>query len=128
LKFDHDLFIKGGKWLGLYPPEGPAPYPLKVVFVGEKGLVTIDRDSGLLARLAKLNPRHVTATENLDSLFDNDDDLSFDFDDYFADSHPVGRLCTLCADYLSPWLPTPRCASLYAVKRTLSVVVVRSFR
>lgn len=34
----------------------------------------------LLARLARLNPGHVAAPENLDSFFDNDEDLSFDFD------------------------------------------------
>ena len=35
----------------------------------------------LLSRLARLNPGHVAAPENLDSFFDNDEDLSFDFDD-----------------------------------------------
>ncbi|WP_404375189.1 SapC family protein [Vreelandella aquamarina] len=35
----------------------------------------------LLARLARLNPGHVAAPENLDSFFDSDEDLSFDFDD-----------------------------------------------
>ena len=34
----------------------------------------------LLGRLARLNPGYVTAPENLDSFFDNDEDLSFDFD------------------------------------------------
>nr|WP_290693353.1 SapC family protein [Halomonas sp. UBA3074] len=35
----------------------------------------------LLGRLARLNPGYVAAPENLDSFFDNDEDLSFDFDD-----------------------------------------------
>ena len=34
----------------------------------------------LLGRLARLNPGHVEAPENLDSLFDGDEDLNFDFD------------------------------------------------
>jgi hypothetical protein len=35
----------------------------------------------LLGRLARLNSGYITAPENLDSFFDNDEDLSFDFDD-----------------------------------------------
>ncbi|MBS9402901.1 hypothetical protein KG088_04600 [Halomonas sp. TRM85114] len=35
----------------------------------------------LLSRLARLNPGSVAAPENLDSFFDSDEDLSFDFDD-----------------------------------------------
>lgn len=185
----HNLFIKDGKWLGHYQPQWLSTYPFELVTVGEKGLVTFDRDSGLLgaeegepffdeqgqmsdavsarvealktshrkhqatqkalsalasaqvitpwpealqtplglsidglhmidekalsqlddetflslrnaqalpiayavnlslpqthllARLARLNPGHVAAPENLDSFFDNDEDLSFDFDD-----------------------------------------------
>ena len=185
----HNLFIKDGKWLGNYRPAWLSTYPFEIVTVGEKGLVTFDRDSGLLgaeegepffdeqgqmseavatrvealktshrkhqttqkalsalakakvitpwpealhsqlglsinglhmveekalsqlddetflslrkaqalpiayavnlslpqthllARLARLNPGHVAAPENLDSFFDNDEDLSFDFDD-----------------------------------------------
>ena len=185
----HNLFIKGGTWLGHYRPEWLFTYPFEIVTVGEKGLVTFDRDSGLedphgagepffdeqgqmrqavatrvealkihhrkhqatqkaikalakakvitpwpealqsqlglainglhmidekalsqlydetflslrkaqalpiayavnlslpqthlLGRLARLNPGYVTAPENLDSFFDNDEDLSFDFD------------------------------------------------
>jgi hypothetical protein len=34
----------------------------------------------LLARLARLNPGEVAPPENLDELFEGDDDLSFDFD------------------------------------------------
>ncbi len=34
----------------------------------------------LLARLARLHPSHVAAPANLDSFFDGDEDLSFDFD------------------------------------------------
>jgi hypothetical protein len=191
----HNLFIKQGKWLGHYRPEWLSTWPFEIVTVGEKGLVTVDRDSGLvnergegeeeyaeaffdtegqmtqavatrvealktthrkqqatqkalaalanakvitpwpntltnqlglaidglhlidekalaglddeaflalrksqalpiayalnlslpqthlLARLARLNPGSVTAPENLDSYFDSDEDLSFDFDD-----------------------------------------------
>jgi hypothetical protein len=186
---DHNLFIKQGKWLGHYQPEWLATYPFQIVSVGEKHLVTFDRDSGLLdegdagepffdeekqmreavatrvealkaahgkhqatqkaiaalakakvvtpwpqaiqeqlglaidglhmidekalaqlddetflslrksqalpiayalnlsipqthllARLSRLNPGHVAAPENLDSFFDSDEDLSFDFD------------------------------------------------
>ncbi|WP_288373066.1 MULTISPECIES: SapC family protein [Gammaproteobacteria] len=184
----HNLFIKDGKWLGNYRPAWLSSYPFEIVAVGEKGVVTIDRDSGLLGaeegepffdeqgqmsdavsirvealktshrkhqatqkalsalaktkvitpwpealysqlglsinglhmidekalsqlddetflslrkaqalpiayavnlslpqthllgRLARLNPGYVTAPENLDSFFDNDEDLSFDFD------------------------------------------------
>jgi len=35
----------------------------------------------LLSRLARLNPGDVVTPENLDSFFDGDDDLSFNFDD-----------------------------------------------
>lgn len=184
----HNLFVKDDKWLGHYRPEWLSTYPFEIVTVGEKGLVTFDRDSGLLGaeegepffdeqgqmseavsarvevlkkshrhyqatqkaltalakakvitpwpealrkqlglsldglhmidekalaqlddetflalrkaqalpiayalnlslpqthllgRLARLNPGYVTAPENLDSFFDNDEDLSFDFD------------------------------------------------
>lgn len=44
----HNLFIKNGKWLGHYRPEWLATYPFQIVTVGEKGLVTFDRDAGLL--------------------------------------------------------------------------------
>jgi len=185
---DHNLFIKQGNWLGHYRPAWLSTYPFEIVIVGEKGLVTFDRDSGLLGaeegepffdeqgqmseavatrvealkishrkhqatqkalsalakanvitpwpealhsqlglsidglhmidekalsqlddetflslrkaqalpiayavnlslpqthllgRLARLNPGYVAAPENLDSFFDNDEDLSFDFD------------------------------------------------
>ncbi|WP_404375217.1 SapC family protein [Vreelandella aquamarina] len=186
----HNLFIKNGKWLGHYRPEWLSTYPFEIVTVGKKGLVTFNRNSGLLAeestgepffdeqgqmseavaarvealktshrkhqatqkalsalakanvitpwpetlhsqlglsinglhmidekalsqiddetflslrkaqalpiayavnlslpqthllgRLARLNPGYVAAPENLDSFFDNDEDLSFDFDD-----------------------------------------------
>ncbi|WP_339885709.1 SapC family protein [Vreelandella maris] len=184
----HNLFIKDAKWLGNYRPAWLSTYPFEIVTVGEKGLVTFDRDSGLLGaeegepffdeqdqmteavatrievlktshrkhqatqtalsalakanvitpwpealhsqlglsinglhmidekalsqlddetflslrkaqalpiayavnlslpqthllgRLARLNPGYVTAPENLDSFFDSDEDLSFDFD------------------------------------------------
>jgi hypothetical protein len=45
----HNLFIKTGKWLGHYRPEWLTTYPFEIVSVGEKHLVTFDRDSGLLA-------------------------------------------------------------------------------
>lgn len=44
----HNLFIKDGKWLGHYRPEWLSTYPFEIVSVGEKGVVTFDRDSGLL--------------------------------------------------------------------------------
>lgn len=43
----HNLFIKDGKWLGNYRPAWLSTYPFEIVTVGEKGLVTFDRDSGL---------------------------------------------------------------------------------
>nr|WP_273424407.1 SapC family protein [Halomonas sp.] len=45
----HNLFIKDGKWLGHYRPEWLSCWPFEIVSVGDKGLVTFDRDSGLLA-------------------------------------------------------------------------------
>ncbi|XKH59403.1 SapC family protein [Halomonas sediminis] len=48
LEPDHNLFIKQGKWLGNYRPAWLSTYPFEIVVVGEKGLVTFDRDSGLL--------------------------------------------------------------------------------
>lgn len=45
----HNLFVKEGKWLGNYRPAWLSTYPFQVVAVGEKGLVTFDRDSGLEA-------------------------------------------------------------------------------
>jgi hypothetical protein len=44
----HNLFIKQGKWLGNYRPAWLSTYPFEIVTVGEKGLVTFDRDSSLL--------------------------------------------------------------------------------
>ncbi|XKH59381.1 SapC family protein [Halomonas sediminis] len=44
----HNLFIKQGKWLGNYRPAWLSTYPFEIVTVGEKGLVTFDRNSGLL--------------------------------------------------------------------------------
>ena len=49
LQSNHNLFVKDGKWLGQYRPQSLATWPFSVVNVGEKGVVTIDRDSGLLA-------------------------------------------------------------------------------
>lgn len=43
----HNLFIKDGKWLGNYKPAWLSTWPFAVVAVGEKGIVTFDRDSGL---------------------------------------------------------------------------------
>ncbi|WP_442488294.1 SapC family protein [Halomonas litopenaei] len=45
----HNLFIKDGKWLGHYRPEWLSSWPFEIVTVGEKGVVTFGRDSGLLA-------------------------------------------------------------------------------
>lgn len=47
LETGHNLFIKDGKWLGNYKPAWLATWPFEVVSVGEKGIVTFDRDSGL---------------------------------------------------------------------------------
>ncbi|XKH59390.1 SapC family protein [Halomonas sediminis] len=44
----HNLFIKQGKWLGHYRPEWLSTWPFEIVVVGEKGLVTFDRNSSLL--------------------------------------------------------------------------------
>jgi hypothetical protein len=43
-----NLFIKEGKWLGNYRPQWFATYPFEIVALGEKGIVTFERDSGLL--------------------------------------------------------------------------------
>lgn len=43
----HNLFIKQGKWLGHYRPDWLSSWPFEIVTVGEKGLVTFDRESGL---------------------------------------------------------------------------------
>jgi len=48
LESGHNLFIKQGKWLGHYRLEWFSIYPFEIVTVGEKGLITFDRDSGLL--------------------------------------------------------------------------------
>ena len=45
----HNLFIKDGQWLGNYKPAWLSSYPFEIVTVGKKGIVTFDRDSGLLA-------------------------------------------------------------------------------
>lgn len=44
----HNLFIKQGQWLGHYRPQWLATWPFAVTQVGEKSLVTFERDSGLL--------------------------------------------------------------------------------
>lgn len=45
----HNLFIREGKWLGQYRPQSLSTWPFSVVSIGEKGVVTFDRDSGLLS-------------------------------------------------------------------------------
>ena len=47
LESGHNLFIKSGKWLGNYCPAWLSTYPFQMVAVGEKGMLTFDRDSGL---------------------------------------------------------------------------------
>lgn len=47
----HNLFIKDGKWLGQYRPQALSTWPFSVVNIGERGVVTFDRDSGLLAEI-----------------------------------------------------------------------------
>lgn len=49
LSQDHNLFIKDGQWLGQYKPQSLITWPFTVVNIGEKGVVTMDRNSGLLA-------------------------------------------------------------------------------
>lgn len=44
---DRNLFIKDGKWLGNYRPHWLASWPFATVSVGDKALITFDRDSGL---------------------------------------------------------------------------------
>lgn len=48
LESGHNLFIKNGQWLGHYRPQWLSTWPFDVVQVGEKGVITFDRDSGLL--------------------------------------------------------------------------------
>ncbi|QJQ96036.1 MULTISPECIES: SapC family protein [Halomonadaceae] len=45
----HNLFVREGKWLGNYQPQWLATWPFEVMPVGDKTLVTFDRDSGLLS-------------------------------------------------------------------------------
>jgi len=45
----HNLFVRRGQWLGHYRPEWLSSWPFEIVTAGEKGVVTFDRDSGLLA-------------------------------------------------------------------------------
>jgi hypothetical protein len=49
LETGHNLFLKDGKWLGNYRPAWLLTYPFQIVAVGEKGIVTFERDSGLEA-------------------------------------------------------------------------------
>lgn len=48
LEQGHNLFVRQGQWLGHYRPEWLASWPFEILSVGEKGLVTFDRESGLL--------------------------------------------------------------------------------
>lgn len=52
LQHDHNLFIKEGQWLGQYKPQALSTWPFAVVSIGEKGMVTLDRDSGIVAASA----------------------------------------------------------------------------
>lgn len=52
LQPDHNLFIKEGQWLGQYKPQSLSTWPFTVVNIGGKGIVTLDRDSGVLATAA----------------------------------------------------------------------------
>jgi hypothetical protein len=49
LELNRNLFVKDGQWLGHYRPQWLATYPFSVVRLGERGVLTFDRDSGLLA-------------------------------------------------------------------------------
>ncbi|MFI0471719.1 SapC family protein [Halomonas sp. HMF6819] len=44
----HNLFVRDGKWLGVYTPQWLKTWPLEIVEIGEKGVLSIDRDSGVL--------------------------------------------------------------------------------
>lgn len=45
----HNLFIGQGKWAGNYQPEWLASYPFGIYAVGDRGVVTFAKESGLLA-------------------------------------------------------------------------------
>lgn len=44
----HNLFVRQGQWLGHYHPQWLSTWPFAVMQIGEKSIVTFDRDSGLL--------------------------------------------------------------------------------
>jgi|TARA_A100001518_G_scaffold3542_1_gene3914 hypothetical protein len=46
---NHNLFIKEGKWVGNYQPQALKTWPFVVINVGEKGIMALDRESGVLA-------------------------------------------------------------------------------
>lgn len=45
---DHNLFVRQGKWLGAYHPQWLKTWPLEIIEIGEKGVLALDRDSGVL--------------------------------------------------------------------------------
>lgn len=44
----HNLFVKQGKWLGAYRPQWLSTWPLQIIEIGEKGVLALDRESGVL--------------------------------------------------------------------------------
>lgn len=46
----HNLFVRDGKWLGVYSPQWMKTWPLDIIEIGEKGVMALDRDSGVLRK------------------------------------------------------------------------------
>lgn len=46
---ERNVFIQNGQWLGHYQPQWLSTFPFSVIRLGERGVLTFDRDSGLLA-------------------------------------------------------------------------------
>lgn len=46
----HNLFIKDGEWVGHYQPQSLKTWPFNVVHIGEKGVITLDQDSGVVTQ------------------------------------------------------------------------------
>jgi len=45
---DHNLFVRQGKWLGAYRPQWLNTWPLEIIEMGDKGVLALKRDSGVL--------------------------------------------------------------------------------
>lgn len=44
----HNLFVRDGKWLGVYTPQWVKTWPMDIIEIGDKGVMALDRDSGVL--------------------------------------------------------------------------------